>query len=287
MSWVITGSRKGGLVARPPRQKDLDWAGEPRVLLRMLGPFEVCVDGRAIPLKPQTLRLLAVLAVNANQAVSRTTIVDVVWDGEIPEVRNEANQIQVHIKAIRDALASGGLPRDAVEALGAGRYKLRSPPLVTDLGLFRSKVAGAEGLLTAGSLEQASHALTEALALWSGPALDGLSGRLADAEAAGLEEQKLSAVQRRIDVGLWRGRYGEQVVDRWQGRLPIELWLRPTEATLWGHQKPLAAGTIGVRQENRCVSKPARLDRCGELSPSSFKISANSVIHDHPTITRK
>ncbi len=200
-------------MAEPPRRKDLDRSGEPCLLLRMLGPFGICLDGRTIPLKPQTLRLLALLAVNANKSVSRTAIIDVVWDGEIPEVRNEANQIQVHIKAIRDALACGGVPRNAVEALGSGRYRLHSPPLVTDFGVFNSKAAEAEGLLTAGSLTHASQVLTEALAAWSGPALDGLSGRFAEAESARLEEQKLNALQRRIDIDLWRGRYREQVAE--------------------------------------------------------------------------
>jgi DNA-binding SARP family transcriptional activator len=188
-------------------------ADEPCLLLRMLGSFEVCLDGGAVPLKPQALRLLALLAVYANKSVSRTTIIDVVWDGEIPEVRNEANQIQVHIKAIRDALARGGISRDAVEALGPGRYKLHSPPLVTDLGLFNGKLAEAEDFVAAGSLAQAGQTLTEALALWSGPALDGLSGRFAEAESARLEEQKLNALQRRIDIDLWRERYREQVAE--------------------------------------------------------------------------
>jgi DNA-binding SARP family transcriptional activator len=111
------------------------------------------------------------------------------------------------------ALARGGIPRGTVEAIGPGRYKLHSPPLVTDLGLFNGKVAEAEDLVTAGSFAEASQALTGALALWSGPALDGLSGRFAEAESARLEEQKLYALQRRIDIDLWRGRCREQVAE--------------------------------------------------------------------------
>jgi DNA-binding SARP family transcriptional activator/predicted negative regulator of RcsB-dependent stress response len=201
-------------VAQPPRQEDPDRADERRLLLRMLGPFEIWIDGCAIPLKrPQAQRLLALLAINANQPVSRTTIINVVWDGQIPEVQDENKQIQVHIKSIRDALECGGVPRDAIKGLGAGRYKLRSPPLATDLSQFNDKVAEAEDLLTAGSLAHASHALSEALALWAGPALDGLPGRFAESESARLEEKKLNALQLRIDIDLWRGRYRQQVAE--------------------------------------------------------------------------
>src|SRR5260370_41853466 len=88
---VFEGARRKTVRACRLGRKDLDVADEPFLLLRMLGPFEVCHNGRAVPLKPQALRLLALLAVNADKSVSRTTIIEVIWDGEIPEVRNTDN----------------------------------------------------------------------------------------------------------------------------------------------------------------------------------------------------
>jgi DNA-binding SARP family transcriptional activator/tetratricopeptide (TPR) repeat protein len=178
-----------------------------RLEVRLLGPFEIRADGATIPLKPQALRLLALLAINANQPVSRATITEAVWDGGVPDVKDTANQVQVHVRAIRKALSRGGLPADAVEFTGSGRYKLHSPPVHTDLDRFRRKVATAEAAVSAGHLPQASEALAEALRIGQGTALDGMDGQFAEAESIRLEELKLKTLLDRIDIDLWDGRH--------------------------------------------------------------------------------
>lgn len=182
-----------------------------RVEVRVLGRFEVCVDGKAAALRPQALRLLALLAIHANEPVSRSTIVEAMWDGGSPEVKNEANYIQVHVRAIRKVLTSGGMPRDALEFAGQGRYKLRAPPVAIDLGRFEGKLAAAQAAVDEGLLSEASQMLSEALQIGNGVALDGVDGLFAHAESARLEERKLAVLLRRIDVDLWIARYAELV----------------------------------------------------------------------------
>ena len=183
----------------------------PRSEVRLLGPFEVRIDGAAISLKPQALRLLALLAVKANQSVSRAAIIEVVWDSQLPDIKDAANQIQVHIRAIRDTFSRGGVSRDAIEFLGSGRYKLHSPPVRTDLSRFEDLVSAAKDRLRGGMLAQASQLLADALQIGHGVALDGLDGWFAESESARLEEQKMTVLLNRIDIDLWRQRYVDLV----------------------------------------------------------------------------
>lgn len=194
--------------------------GGSRLQVRMLGPFGLFIEGDVVRLKPQALRLLALLALNANKSVSRSAIMEVIWDGGTPDVTNVDNQIQVHIAVIRNALARGGAqPKNAIKTLGQGRYKLQSPPLETDLHLFAGKLAKAEDMVAKGSIAKASQTLAEALAMWSGPALDGLSDWFA-ADSGRLEEQRLRALLRRIDFDLWRSRPGSRPSAGGSGTMP-------------------------------------------------------------------
>ena len=56
-----------------------------RVLFRVLGPFEVVVDGNPAPLGGARQRLvLAGLVANANAVVSSDRLIDIVWGDEPP-----------------------------------------------------------------------------------------------------------------------------------------------------------------------------------------------------------
>lgn len=175
--------------------------------VRLLGPFETSAHGVALSLKPQTAQLLALLAVHANEPVTRSAIIEAIWDKTAPDVKDTANQIQVHVRTIRKALSRGDVPAGAVEFVGAGRYKLHSPPVSTDLAQFNRKLAAARESLIAGLLPQASQTLTEALSLGQGVALDGIDGIFAEAESANLEERKLGVLLDRIDIDLWCERF--------------------------------------------------------------------------------
>ena len=182
-----------------------------RAEIRLFGPFGLYVDGVAVTLKPQAKRLLALLAVHLSEPVPMAAIVETIWDGGLPGVKNVANQVQVHIGAIRRALARAEVTPDAVAFAGAGRYQLLSPPVHTDLHRFNETVTAARDALDAGLLAQASQLLSQALRIASELALDGVDGVLAEAESARLEEQKLAVLAERIGTDLWCERHAELV----------------------------------------------------------------------------
>jgi DNA-binding SARP family transcriptional activator len=134
--------------------------------VRVLGPVEASVGGRAIPLaggKPRAL--LAMLALNAGSTVSTSRLIDGLW-GEAPPA--SANKlVQVYVSQLRKALGASG---DGAEIVTRRHgYELRVGPDAVDAARF-------ERLVAAG-------AAREALELWRGPPPDDV----ADEPFAGAE----------------------------------------------------------------------------------------------------
>jgi predicted ATPase/DNA-binding SARP family transcriptional activator len=173
--------------------------------IRLLGSLEVSLDGRLVPLSAGHRRsLLACLALNANTAVSRDRLIEALW-GEAPPAR-AANALQVQVHGLRRLLGI-----DRIETDGPG-YRLRVEPGELDLERFDELVARGREALERGNPAAAATLLGEALALWRGPALEGveLEGSAA-AEAGRLEEERLAALESRLDAELALGRHTEVV----------------------------------------------------------------------------
>jgi SARP family transcriptional regulator, regulator of embCAB operon len=82
----------------------------------------------------------------------------------------------------------------------------------TDMQMFEGLVAGSERHLEAGRFDRADDVLGDALELWRGPALaDVPAGPVRDGEAARLEEQRMAAIETRLDAALARGKTSEIV----------------------------------------------------------------------------
>jgi DNA-binding SARP family transcriptional activator len=161
---------------------------------RVLGPLEVSDDGRVIALGGQKQRaLLALLLLHANEVVSRDRLIDELWEADPPETARTA--LQVHISQLRKAV---GRERILTQAPG---YRAVVEPGELDLERFEQLVRdGAD-----------AGALREALALWRGSPLAELGDSFARVERGRLEEQRLLALERRIDADLALGRHAELV----------------------------------------------------------------------------
>ena len=161
---------------------------------RILGPLEVTDDGRPIALGGQKQRaLLALLLLHANDVVSRDRLIDELWEEDPPETARTA--LQVHISQLRKAVG-----RDRIETRAPG-YRAVVGPGELDLEQFEQLAAdGADGA-----------ALREALALWRGVPLADLGDGFARIERGRLEEQRLLALERRIDADLALGGHAELV----------------------------------------------------------------------------
>ena len=149
--------------------------------------------------------LLAVLLLNANHTVSRDRLIDDIWGDEVPD--SAAKMVQIHVSQLRKVL-----PCDMLRTRPSG-YSLELEPDALDVHRFERLAAGGRSALADGDLAEASSRLREALALWRGPALAGLSEPFARAECRRLEELRLAALEDRIEAELALGRHADLVAE--------------------------------------------------------------------------
>ncbi|MGI8559474.1 MAG: ABC transporter substrate-binding protein [Solirubrobacteraceae bacterium] len=171
----------------------------------VLGPLEVSLNGGPVSLGGRKQRtLLAVLLLHANEVVSRDQLIDALWGERLPP--SAAESLDAYVYRLRKLLGHDRLPRER------GGYMLRVEPGELDVDEFELLVASARRAAEAEDHRAAVDPLTEALALWRGPAwADMLELALASAEAQRLEELRLSALESRIEAELATGSGAELV----------------------------------------------------------------------------
>ncbi|MBB5935694.1 AfsR/SARP family transcriptional regulator [Streptomyces zagrosensis] len=191
-------------------------AGGATVRLRLLGPVGVDVDGHGVSLGPQQCALLALLALAGGRAVSTSRIVDALWEGGAP--RGAVTTLRTHILHLRRILEPDRRARDGFNVLvsSGGRsntnYALRLADRHVDAMWFLRLAQLARGAFADGDAKRAVEHWDEALALWSGPALDGVSDRsFALSEAERLTEMQVVAREERVDALLGLGRNEEAI----------------------------------------------------------------------------
>ena len=166
---------------------------------RILGPLQVLDEGRELPLGGAKQRaLLALLLLDPNRVVSRDRLIDELWGGSPPDTAPTA--LQVYVSQLRKALG-----RDLILTQPPG-YLIRVSDGELDLHRFERLVATARGGARPGRT-----AAREGLALWRGAPLAELGDSFARAERARLEEQRLAALEQRIEAELALGRHAELV----------------------------------------------------------------------------
>ncbi|HEX7084250.1 MAG TPA: BTAD domain-containing putative transcriptional regulator [Gaiellaceae bacterium] len=164
---------------------------------RVLGPLAAAADGSALALgAPKQRALLAELLLASGAVVSRDALVDAIWGDAPPD--SALTSLQVYVHGLRKALGD-----DRIERQGDG-YRLRLERDELDADRFEQLVERGRAALDEGDAETAAAALREALALWTGPALAGLS---CNTRAASLEERRLQALELRGEAELQLGRH--------------------------------------------------------------------------------
>src|SRR5215831_4275808 len=149
----------------------------------VLGPLEVRIDGQVLPLGgPKQRALLALLLLNANQAVSRDRLVDELWGERAPA--SAQRSLDTYVYRLRTLLGGGRIERRPPG------YLLRVEPGELDLERFEQLLE--QGRAAAGDPATAHGYLRDALGLWRGPALADLASEPAlGVEAERLEERRL------------------------------------------------------------------------------------------------
>ncbi|QKV92924.1 tetratricopeptide repeat protein [Streptomyces sp. NA02950] len=174
---------------------------------RVLGPVEASVDGRPVDLgHPKQRAVAAVLLCEPNRALPAEQLIDRVWGEDPPgSVRNV---LYGYIGRLRRALrAAGGGPAVGLTRRSGG-YQLDTDPERVDLHRFQRLVARARG----GDGDPVDL-LRDALDLWSGEALAGLSGAWAEGTRARLAEERLTARLELYEAELRRGRDRELLAE--------------------------------------------------------------------------
>lgn len=178
---------------------------------RILGPIDVRGSDGAVALggnKPRAV--LAVLLLHANEPVTAERLALALWGEDAPG--GAVKTVQVHVSRLRKAL---GDP-DIVATTAAG-YTLRVGPDELDAQRFERLVEEGRQELASGQPEHAATTLREALGLWRGPPLAELAGEpFAATEIARLEEQRLAALETRVEADLAADRH-DQLVGELQG----------------------------------------------------------------------
>ena len=175
---------------------------------RILGPLEVRNESGAVALggiKPRAV--LAVLLLHPNEPVHAERLALALWGEEVPS--SAVKTVQVYVSRLRKALGDA----DALVTTPAG-YRLRVRAGELDAERFSRLVEDGRRALADGRVEHASAVLREALALWRGSALADLAFEpFAQAEIARLQEQRLAALEERVEADLAAGRHTALVTE--------------------------------------------------------------------------
>jgi len=172
---------------------------------RLLGPLEVSEGGQRLELGGGKQRaLLAVLLLNAGEAVSTDRLIDALWGENVPA--SALNSVRIYVSQLRKLLGDGYLVTH-----GRG-YVLALEPEQLDVQRFERLLAEGRQLRTGGNPKKAAEVLRSALALWRGPPFADLAYEsFAQTEIARLEELRLAALEERIEADLALGRQAELV----------------------------------------------------------------------------
>ncbi|WP_181320107.1 AfsR/SARP family transcriptional regulator [Saccharothrix carnea] len=174
------------------------------VRYRLLGPVAAHLDGEPVRLGgPKQRAVLAALLLNANRVVSEEQLIGLVWDGEPPI--SARGQLQVRVWELRKLLG-----RSAIVRRSPG-YLIEVAPGQLDVQVFGDAVAAARVDLAEGRLDAGAARLRDALALWEGPVLGGVTEALQDRESRLLDERRLAAVEDLFDAELRAGRHADVI----------------------------------------------------------------------------
>jgi DNA-binding SARP family transcriptional activator/ABC-type transport system substrate-binding protein len=169
--------------------------------LRLLGPFEVAEGDRTLVIGGGRQRkLLAILALRANEFVGSERLIEELWGEQPPETAAKA--LQGYISQLRKTLGH------EMVLTRPGGYVLQIAPGELDVDRFEQLVDEAHD----AEPREAAEKLREALALWRGPALaDFAYDDFARTEIARLEERRLAVLEQRIEADLALGRHAALV----------------------------------------------------------------------------
>ena len=197
----------------------------------MLGPLEVCDQGRPVPLGgPKARAVLAMLLLHRNELVPADRIIEDLWHGKPP--LSATSTLQTHVSHVRRAVGAADAGKEGSRLFSqATGYVLRVERGELDADLFERLAREGSEALARGAHRVALDRLQEALSLWRGPPLADLASEdFARPEITRLEESQIVALEDRIQAELALGRHSAVM-----GELEALVTANPLRERLHGH----------------------------------------------------
>ncbi|HEY4022546.1 MAG TPA: BTAD domain-containing putative transcriptional regulator [Pseudonocardiaceae bacterium] len=154
---------------------------------------------------------LAFLLLHLNSVVATSKLLRALWSADMPNTGRKMLQNAVSgIRGILSEVADGS--NSPILLTHAPGYLLRVDPKSVDLSQFRDLVSAGRADLAAGSWQQASCTLREALGLWRGPVLaDLVEHGITWPELTAVRNSRLAALEDCVEAEFASGHYGEVI----------------------------------------------------------------------------
>lgn len=175
---------------------------------RILGPLEILSGAEPFQIGGTRNQIVAAtLLLNANRVVSIDRLLEAIYGVDPPATSR--SQAQISISSLRRRFAVHS--RDTVISTHASGYCIHVGGGQLDAQQFEELTRAARAARHANDLDQAVARYRDALQFWRGPALSGIDSQLVRSAAGRLDEQRIAAVEDRIELELELGRHHEVI----------------------------------------------------------------------------
>lgn len=231
----------------------------------LLGPFEVLSKSGqgCIPPTPRACHVLVLLLSRPNQTVSAESFFLELWRDNPP--RTAVTTLQTYIYHVRKMFSRLGVgaPEETLLVTRPPGYLIHVDGSQVDAIQFEGLVNRGRRELERGGREGAAEAarhLDEALALWRGPALGGISpGDVLAGYVTYLEELRIQAHELRIEAAKRLGHHRELIPE-------LRSLVREYPLNEWFHAQLVESLTVsGRRAEALQAYQSLRQMLCEEL----------------------
>jgi DNA-binding SARP family transcriptional activator len=247
--------------------------------LRVLGGFEVIVDGHRVDIGgPKLRRVMARLVVSAGRTVGVASLVEELWGGHPPA--DAYRTVRTYVSRLRAVLCRAvGATADEMLHTRPPGYQLRIDPDAVDAVRFERLATAGRQALQAGRAGLAVEQLTSALGMWQGNAFAEFDqSPVISVESTRLNRLRLAVIEARVDAALALGLDAHLV-----GELEALVRTHPTRERLW-EQLMTALYRSGCQADALAAFRTARDVLVGEYgvepSPRLVEIHRQVLHHD-------